>query len=249
MNFLEKLDFLMRRDGLNKNTLSLKCDVPYTTIDAFYKKGFENVKMGTIRKIANTLGVSLDYLMNEEIDDERYGLPEADSNEAMGVVHWSAPLIKAYASAIRPTQEAACAVLGIPHVQPDPLYKPEVATCDMLVYTFPAAAGIPLSAEDDYERIEFPCGTVPAGADFGVRIRGDSMQPTIPDDTIVFVRKQPELQNGQIGIFMIDDGALCKRFYRRGGQIILQSDNPKYQDIEVGEYQRLFIVGKVLGYR
>ena len=64
-----------------------------------------------------------------------------------------------------------------------------------------------------------------------MRIRGDSMQPTIPDDTIVFVRKQPDLQNGQIGIFMIDDGALCKRFYRRGEQIILQSDNPKYKDI------------------
>lgn len=162
---------------------------------------------------------------------------------------WGEPLLNAYASAIRPTQEAACAVLGIPHVQSDPLFKPEVATCDMLVYTFPAAAGIPLSAEDDYERMEFPCSEIPTGADFGIRIRGDSMQPTIPDGTIVFVRKQPEMQNGQIGIFMIDDGALCKRFYRRGEQIILQSDNPKYKDIEVGEHERLFIVGKVLGYR
>lgn len=46
MNFLEKLDYLMRRDGLNKNTLSMKSDVLYTTIDAFYKKGFDNVKNG-----------------------------------------------------------------------------------------------------------------------------------------------------------------------------------------------------------
>ena len=72
----------------------------------------------------------------------------------------------------------------------------------MLVYSFPAAAGVALSAEDDYERILFPVSAVPPGADFGVRIRGDSMQPTIQDGTIVFVRKQPELQNGQIGIFM-----------------------------------------------
>ena len=48
---------------------------------------------------------------------------------------------------------------------------------------------------------------------------------------------------------MIDDCALCKRFYHRGDRIILQSDNPAYKEIEVGEYQRLFIVGRVLGYR
>lgn len=38
MNFLEKLDFLMEKYGLNKRTLALKSDIPYTTIDAWYKK-------------------------------------------------------------------------------------------------------------------------------------------------------------------------------------------------------------------
>ncbi|MEA4927544.1 MAG: S24 family peptidase [Candidatus Limiplasma sp.] len=199
-----------------------------------WEMGINRPDVDILSTICDVLEVSADALLDLRTSD-------------MG--EWSTPLVSAYASAIRPTQEAACAVLGIPYVKPDPFYKPEVATCDMLVYTFPAAAGIPLSAEDDYERIEFPTSEVPAGADFGVRIRGDSMQPTIPDGTIVFVRKQPEMQNGQIGIFMIDDGALCKRFYRRGEQVFLQSDNPKYKDIEVGEHERLFIVGKVLGYR
>ena len=199
-----------------------------------WEMGINRPDVDILSTICDVLEVSADTLLDLRTSE---------------IGEWSAPLVSAYASAILPKQEAACAVLGIPHVQPDPFYKPEAATCDMLVYTFPAAAGIPLSAEDDYERIEFPANEVPAGADFGVRIRGDSMQPTIQDGTIVFVRKQPELQYGQIGIFMIDDGALCKRFYRRGDQIILQSDNPKYKDIEVGDYQRLFIVGKVLGYR
>jgi len=199
-----------------------------------WEMGINRPDVDILSTICDVLGVSADTLLD---------LRSSETGE------WSAPLVSAYASAIRPTQEAACAVLGIPHVEPNPLYKPEVATCDMLVYSFPAAAGIALSAEDDYEHIQFPESEVPTGADFGVRIRGDRMQPTIQDGTIVFVRKQPEIQNGQIGIFMIDDGALCKRFYRRGEQIILQSDNPKYNEIEVGEYQRLFIVGKVLGYR
>lgn len=120
---------------------------------------------------------------------------------------------------------------------------------DMIVYTNPSAAGIPLYAENDYERIEFPASEVPRGADFGVRISGDSMEPTIHNGTIVWVHKVPELQEGQIGIFMVDDGAVCKRFYNTSSGIELRSDNSKYGPIKVSEFERLGIVGRVLGYK
>ncbi|MGI6634455.1 MAG: S24 family peptidase [Christensenellales bacterium] len=59
--------------------------------------------------------------------------------------------------------------------------NPVSESVSMIVYNFPAAAGIPLYAEDDsYERLEFPASSVSAGADFGIRISGDSMEPTIP---------------------------------------------------------------------
>lgn len=61
MNFLEKLDYLMKKKGLNKSKLSKLSGVPYTTIDGFYKKGYENTKISTIQKIALALDVSLDY--------------------------------------------------------------------------------------------------------------------------------------------------------------------------------------------
>ena len=129
-------------------------------------------------------------------------------------------------------------------------YNMEAATMlDMIVYSDPSAAGVPLYAENDYEHIEFPVSEVPRGADFGVRISGDSMEPTIHDDTIVWVHKVPELQEGQIGIFMVDDGAVCKRFHNTGNGIELQSDNPKYEPIKVSEFERLGIVGRVLGYK
>ena len=123
------------------------------------------------------------------------------------------------------------------------------AMLDMIVYTNPSAAGIPLYAENDYEHIEFPASEVPRGADFGVRISGDSMEPTIHDGTIVWVHKVPELQEGQIGIFMVDDGAVCKRFYSTDSGIELRSDNSKYDPIKVREFERLGIVGRVLGYK
>ena len=65
MNFLEKLDALMSASGINKSRLSQLSGVPYTTIDGFYKKGYENAKISTIRKIAHTLDTSLDYLIEE----------------------------------------------------------------------------------------------------------------------------------------------------------------------------------------
>lgn len=65
MNFLEKLDFLMSEKRLNKSKLSQISGVPYTTIDGFYKKGYDNAKISTIKKIASALNVTLDYLVDD----------------------------------------------------------------------------------------------------------------------------------------------------------------------------------------
>lgn len=73
MDFLNKLDALMAVHGLNKHTLSIQCGIPYTTIDAWYKKGYNNAKLSTIQKLADFFGTTLDYLMRDEITDVDYG--------------------------------------------------------------------------------------------------------------------------------------------------------------------------------
>ena len=151
------------KQGISYAELARYTNMSKSTLQRYETGAIQDIPISKLIDIARALNVSEQYLIG--IGDKQLRSTE-----------WGDPILQAYASAIRPTQEAACAVLGIPHVQPDPLFKPEVATCDMLVYTFPAAAGIPLSAEDDYERVEFPCNEVPTGADFGIRIRGDSME-------------------------------------------------------------------------
>lgn len=66
MTFLDKLDWLMETHGLNKRTFSLKSGIPYTTVDGFYKKGYENAKVSTLKKIAATFNVTLDFLVCDE---------------------------------------------------------------------------------------------------------------------------------------------------------------------------------------
>ena len=67
MNFLEKLDMLMNERQLNKNKLSKESGIPYTTIDGFYKKGTDNIKLSTLKKLANFFDVSLDFLVDDNV--------------------------------------------------------------------------------------------------------------------------------------------------------------------------------------
>ena len=70
MTFLEKLDILMEEQGINKNILSKESGIPYTTLDGFYKKGYDNAKLPTIKKLARYFNVTIDYLILD--DAQRY---------------------------------------------------------------------------------------------------------------------------------------------------------------------------------
>jgi len=73
MNFLEKLNYLMEINSINKHILSKESGIPYSTIDNFYKKGYEKAKLPTIQKLAKYFDTTLDYLIIDEITDVNYG--------------------------------------------------------------------------------------------------------------------------------------------------------------------------------
>ena len=135
-----------------------------------------------------------------------------------------------------------------PPIEDEP--EPEEYT----VYEMPASAGLGnyLDADPPSEQYIFPAGTVPPGTDFGVRISGDSMEPTIADGSIVFVEECLELRNGEIGIFSLDGEAYCKELYvdRERQEVRLISRNEDYEPITVtiNEYTDLRTVGRVLGW-
>lgn len=65
MDFLEKLNQLMLEKGLNKSTLSRECGIPYTTIDGWYKKGYQELRLSTLKRLATFFNTSLDYWAND----------------------------------------------------------------------------------------------------------------------------------------------------------------------------------------
>lgn len=70
MTFLEKLEKLMKEYNLNKNTLSKSCGIPYTTIDGWYKKGFEDMRLSTLKKLASYFNTTLDFWAYDNEDNE-----------------------------------------------------------------------------------------------------------------------------------------------------------------------------------
>ena len=89
------------------------------------------------------------------------------------------------------------------------------------------AAGKPITADEHIETY-VPCD-IDIHADFGLIIHGDSMIGAgIHDGDVVFIKEQPDVDNGQIAAVRIDDEATLKHVYKIPGGCMLVSDNPKY---------------------
>ena len=89
------------------------------------------------------------------------------------------------------------------------------------------AAGKPIYADEHLETY-VPCDSS-MHVDFALKVKGDSMiNAGINDGDIVFIKKQPTVENGQIAAVLIDDEATLKHVYYTGDSCTLIADNPKY---------------------
>lgn len=98
---------------------------------------------------------------------------------------------------------------------------------------------------EDYEMVEVG-REVPEGANFGVRVAGDSMEPQFHDGQVIWVRQQRSLMTGEIGIFLYDGNAYLKQLVAHGETLALHSLNPKYTDIVISPELPLRVLGKVM---
>lgn len=87
------------------------------------------------------------------------------------------------------------------------------------------AAGEPIYDE------EFPDVAIdgPLNADFALRVKGRSMEPTYLDGDLVFIKSVPDLpHDGAVCVISIDDEATIKHVYKHLDGLMLGSDNPSY---------------------
>ena len=112
------------------------------------------------------------------------------------------------------------------------------------------AAGVPIYADENFDGYR-EC-TEDIDADFCLKIQGDSMiGARINDGDIVFIKKQPDVDNGEIAAVLIDDEATLKRVYKKKDTLILQAENPKYAPIvcTAESYVECRIRGKAVAFQ
>lgn len=73
MNMIEKLQLMMDERSLKVADVAKGANIPYTTVDGIFKKGYENIRKPTLKKLADFFGVSMEYLVTDEVTDRDYG--------------------------------------------------------------------------------------------------------------------------------------------------------------------------------
>lgn len=130
---------------------------------------------------------------------------------------------------------------GLPDNTPTPLLR------SLPLYHLPVSAGTGQFLDsDDHEMIDVG-SEVPMTASFGVRICGDSMSPRFADGQIVWVHPQQTIHQGEIGIFLYNGDAYCKKFGTDDGQPALLSLNSAYPPLHITENCEFHVFGKVVG--
>ena len=147
-----------------------------------------------------------------------------------------------------PTKPRALELLGQRRREaaPTPMREPE-----RLPILGQIAAGAPLLADENVEDyVAMPDQLTRGGADFILRVTGDSMiDAGILDGDLVVVRKQDTARDGDIVVALAGDDetadeATVKRFFREDGRVRLQPENSALEPIFA---RHVKVLGKVVG--
>ncbi|RHS65656.1 transcriptional repressor LexA [Clostridium sp. AM45-5] len=108
------------------------------------------------------------------------------------------------------------------------------------------AAGTPILAEQNIEDyLPIPAEMLPNKEVFMLKVKGSSMiEAGIYSGDKVIVAKQPDAENGDKVVALVDDSATVKTFYKENGHFRLQPENSTMDPIILDHVE---ILGKVIG--
>lgn len=113
------------------------------------------------------------------------------------------------------------------------------------------SAGLPIYSEENLiDYIYFATNKLNSDKEeFGLKVSGDSMDKIFQDGDIVVVEKDSIVENGQLGVVMINGyNATVKRIRYNGDQIILipESNNSNHYPQVYGKDDEVKIIGRVV---
>jgi repressor LexA len=240
----ERLRTLRRERGLSKRELVSLLPVNYSTY-ANYESGLREPGCETLGVLARYFDTTVDYILGLSESVRR---PE----NVAGLTDSEHDLIAAFRKLGRHGREMVELILSKELERAPAITKNSRDVIELRVYNQRASAGLGnyLSddSDNDFELMRFPSGAASQQADFCVRLRGDSMEPKFTDGDIVYVKATPQVETGQIGIFIFEGEAYCKRLHidHKKGAIVLESLNRSFAPKTIKNPDALRTVGRVL---
>lgn len=240
MAFNDRIKEARLASGLTQEQVADKIGIAKSTLTG-YEKGNREPSIPTVKKLMDILNVDANFLYQDEmtelrqVDETYYSKIEQEhikkyrclDNRGRELVDMV--LDKEY----RYSTESPREFIMLEEAPLRPRY-PRLASAGTGQYVFDDIPPELIEIDEDY-----------VDSDFVIGVNGDSMEPTYHDYDDLIIKKQPKVNIGEIGIFMINGEAFVKEF--KGDR--LHSHNPNYEDIILNENMDIHCIGKVIGKR
>lgn len=240
MAFNDRIKEARLASGLTQEQVADKIGIAKSTLTG-YEKGNREPSIPTVKKLMDILNVDANFLYQDEMTELR----QTDETYYSKIEQ---EVIKKYRCLDNRGREAVDLLLDKEY-----RYSTESPREFIMLEEAPlrpryprlASAGTGQYVFDDIPPEMVEIDEAYTDSDFVIGVNGDSMEPTYHDYDDLIVKKQPEVNIGEIGIFMINGEAFVKEF--KGDH--LHSHNPKYADILLNENMDIRCIGKVIGKR
>ena len=237
--FFLRLEYLRKQKGFNKKQAAQFLNLPYTTY-VNYENGSREPNLSALVFFSEKFGVSVDSLLGLSEKQNKPCLFDFKEQQLLSTYralseHGKSAVFKMIYDFVDYESRSAKA----PSIsQKEESYIP--------LYYFPASAGTGQFLDGDSYDLVSRNPSVPEKADFGLRVAGDSMMPLYHDSDTVWIQKSDIVENGRIGIFVVNGEAYIKKLRQGSDGVFLVSLNPKYPPIEITSYDHFSCMGRVL---
>ena len=239
-SFGDKIKPARKAKGMTQYDLSVKMNISNTVISN-WENGVNRPDVDNIEILCGILGIEPHDLFSYQQNSDDYITKEERR------------MISAFRSLDSHGKEAVEATLNIESKRMDEMREQDKQENDNKIlkltphkipkYEFRASAGTGQFLDSSpYEMVELG-EDEPQDASFLVTITGDSMEPTYYNGDTLYIKQQPEVGIGEVGLFAIDGQVFVKEMAANG----LKSRNPKYKMIKFRDGNYVHCYGKVIG--
>lgn len=240
MSFAERVKALKSEHAMTSEQLSRASGIPLGTLTKILSGATGEPKLSVAQAIATAFGCPLGLLLDGDVHfTDTVGEEEGRMiRKYRRLDENGRELVELVMDKEISRMESAGAVPEIGGAE-------EVRMLTLPLYILPVSAG-PGTALDEnsfHESVEVRATRVSIGADYALRVSGNSMEPKFADGDILLVKRQNTIDIGDLGIFIADGEGYFKRFTGK----CLRSYNPAYQDIPISNFAEFRCCGKVIG--